>query len=205
MFTIFIMFIKSAFTNLISLFTQALTLFLQHWRVLIPLAIAILTLIYINSLRSDIASANKQQAVAEKALIDHVKSDSQAAKQREAENKLNAILARKKTDADLAKHKSELSKIIAKGQSNETVSNRVISNYRDSLRDKISSQAAIRLPKNDTNRVACTDSNTAVFRPIHEIEAELATCKEAGAVAAADYNLCKSYVDNQQSILGVSE
>ncbi len=205
MLTIFLMFLKSAFTNLINLLSQALSLFLQHWRVLLPALIAIVILIYINSLRSDISRANKREAVANKALIDHVEADSQAAKKREAENKLNAILAQKKTAADLAKHKAELSKIIAKGKTNEAITNRVISNYRDSLRDKISSQAAIRLLEDDTNRLASTDNNATVLRPIHEIEAELATCKEAGAVCAADYNLCKSYVDNQQSIIGVSE
>lgn len=61
---------------------------------------------------------------------------------------------------------------------------------------------AARVLEDDTNRIASRDSNTALSEPISK---ELETCQEAGAICAADYNLCKSYVETQQSIIGVKE
>lgn len=183
---------------------QIATFIIDRWRIILPLAILSLTLLHVHSLRNQVSAAKADTIVAKKALIDYVEANSQAAKKREAENKLNAILLQKKTDADLAKYKSQLALVISKGKSNEAISNRTITNYRDGLRLAIEREAA-RLLENDTNRLAEGNGNAALPRPIHECEAEIMVCKEAGAVCAADYNLCYNYVNNQQSIIGVTE
>lgn len=183
---------------------QIAAFIIDRWRVILPLAILCLALLHVHSLRNQVKQSKADKIIAQKALNDYVEANSQAAKKREAENKLNAILLQKKTDADLAKHKSQLALVISKGKSNEAISNRSITNYRDGLRLAIQREEAARLLKNDTDRLAEGSGNAAIPRPISECEAEVMVCKEAGAIAAADYNLCKSYVDNQQSIIGVT-
>jgi hypothetical protein len=64
---------------------------------------------------------------------------------------------------------------------------------------------AARVLEDDADRLASRDSDATIPRPVSEIESELAVCQEAGAMCAADYNLCKSYVDIQQSKIGVSK
>jgi len=177
---------------------------LDHWKAAIVVLILGIGLIHYIGLKRAVSVAKSESIIAKKALIDHVEADQAAAKKREAENKLNQILAQKKTAADEAKHRSELSLIVQKGASNEIASVRTITKLRSELRDKIEGYEAKRLLENDTDRITERDSNTALFERLQETQYELDVCKEAGAIAAADYNFCKSYVDVQQSILGVA-
>lgn len=181
---------------------QIATFIIERWRVLSVLAILALGAIHYLSLCNQVNSANKQKITAQKALIEHIEIDSAAAKKREADNKLNAILAQKKTAASAAQHQAEISLIVSKGKSNEIASKRTITNLRSELRNRIEGYEAARLLKNDTSGLADRNSDPALFGQLQE---ELAVCKEAGAIAASDFNFCKSYVDIQQSVIGVAK
>ena len=54
------------------------------------------------------------------------------------------------------------------------------------------------LPENDTNRTASADGNTTLAGRIKTLE-------QAGAICAADYNLCHDYVKSEQARFGVYE
>lgn len=176
---------------------------LEHWKAFLVGLIVVAGLVHYNGLKRALNVAKKDSIVAKKALIEHVEADSALAKKREAENKLNAILAQKKTDAINTKHQQELSLIALKGKQDEILTHRTITNMRSELRHKIEGYEAKRLLENDASGITEGNSNATLPRPVQEIEAELSTCKEAGAIAAADFNFCKSYVETQQSILGV--
>lgn len=173
---------------------------LDHWKAAIVVLIAVVALGHYIGLKRAIIVAKSETIVAKKALIAYLKADNEAAVKREALNKLNAMLAQKKTDAINAAHKAELSMIIKKGKQNEIISNRDISNARSQLLHTVEGYEAKRLLENDTDRLASADDHATIFRQLQD---ELAVCKEAGAIAAADYNYCKSYVDIQQSVIGV--
>jgi sensor c-di-GMP phosphodiesterase-like protein len=173
-----------------------------HIKFFIVLAILTIGLTHYISLKRAISAAKSETIVAKKALIAHVESDRAEAVKREALNKLNAMLAQKKTDASEAAHKAELSMIIKKGKQNEIISNRDISNARSQLLHAVEGYEAKRLLENDTDRLTSADDHATIFRQLQD---ELAVCKEAGAIAAADYNYCKSYVDIQQSVIGVQD
>jgi Tfp pilus assembly protein PilX len=171
-----------------------------HIKLFIVLAILTIGVTHYIGLKRAISVAKSETIVAKKALIDHVESDIAEAVKREALNKLNAMLAQKKTDAINAAHKAELSLILQKGKQNEIISNRDISNARSKLLHTVEGYEAKRLLENDTDRLTSADNHATIFRQLQE---ELAVCKEAGAIASADYNYCKSYVDIQQSVIGV--
>jgi hypothetical protein len=92
-------------------------------------------------------------------------------------------------------------------------------NYRNQLANRLREQHqehSSRMPKDDTNKSASADSDTTAIG-LHDESAEyykqaligaetyIDTLNKAGAVCASDYNTCKSYVDSQQAIIGVSE
>jgi hypothetical protein len=90
--------------------------------------------------------------------------------------------------------------------------------YRNAVISKLRQQQAARssngMPKDDESGSAGSDSNTAAIR-IGEESPEfyksaylgaqqfIETLKQAGAVCAADFNACKSYVDSEQERIGV--
>jgi hypothetical protein len=155
-------------------------------------------------------TAIKQKDAAIKELDDKNNADIAAAKKRDAENRLNAILLQKKTTAEIEAHAAALKAIYLskeKGLKNEIdISKRDVSNWRERVRLEVEKQTiqAAGVLDNDADRLAGRDNDATVFRSVQDIAAELEVCKEAGAIAAADYNLCKSYVDIQQSKLGVT-
>ena len=180
---------------------------IAHIRIiLIGLVLAYCLMCYLKAThQAKQATIEKNQAI--KALNDKIQSDIEEAKKRDAENRLNTILLQKKTDAEIDKYKSALNAIYAKqkGLKNEiSINERDINNWRERVRLEVDKQIieAARVSENDTNRLASQDSDAALSRPISE---ELKACQEAGAICAADYNLCKGYVDTQQSIIGVTE
>ena len=165
---------------------QIATFIIDRWRVILPVAVLCLSLLYVHALRNQVSVAKSESIVAKKALIDYANANAELAAKRDAENKLNAILAKKKTDAEIAKHKNALTQIITKGRANEKLSDSRINSYRDRLSIETASQAA-RLFENDADRLTETNSHPALPRPISEVESELIVCQEAGAIAAADY------------------
>jgi len=182
---------------------QIATFIIDRWRVFLVLAILALGAIHYLSLRHKVNVAKSETIVAKKALIDHVEADQALAKKREAENKLNKILAQKKTDAESEKHKQEISLILSKGKQNEAINFRTITNMRSELRHTIEGYEAKRLLENDTSGLTERNGDTALSEQLQEKQYELDVCREAGAIAAADYNFCYNYVQTQQSILGV--
>jgi hypothetical protein len=201
-FTTIFSFIAKQAIALFEMKMRILGFILDHWKASLAVAILAVSLIHYIGLKRAISSAKKEVVLAQKALLDHVNADKEAAKKREAENRLNAILAQKKTDALEAQHKAELSLIVQKGASHEIASKRTITHLRNELRERIEGYQAAGVLENDTDRLVSDHSDTALLKRVQE---ELATCKEAGAIAAADYNFCKGYVDTQQSIIGVSK
>jgi hypothetical protein len=195
------------FELIFSIFKDLLAFTIAHIRIiLIGLILGYCLLNYLKAVnQAKTAIKEKDQAV--KALDDKINADIAEAKKRDAENRLNTILLQKKTDAEIEKYKSQIALIISKGKSNEAISNRTINNWRERVRLELESKTiqAARMFENDTDRSARQNSDTTLSRPIHEVQTELEVCQEAGAIAAADYNLCKSYVDHQQSIIGVSK
>lgn len=196
------------FELIFSVLRDVLAFTIAHIRIiLIGLILGYCLFIYFKAVnKANLATLEKQRAI--QALDDKINSDIAEAKKRDAENRLNTILLQKKTDAEIEKYKSALNAIYAKqkGLENEiAINQRDIANWRERVRIEVSKQTieAPRVLEDDTYRIASRDSDTALSRSIHEIEAELIVCKEAGAICAADYNLCKSYVDIQQSKLGV--
>lgn len=198
------------FELIYSVLRDLLAFTIAHIRViLIGLILGYCLFIYFKAVnRANLATIEKQRAI--KALDDKINSDIEEAKKRDAENRLNTILLQKKTDAEIDKYKSALNAIYAKqkGLKNEiAITQRDINNWRERVRLELESKTiqATRVLEDDTNRLASRDSDATIPRPVHEVEGELIVCKEAGAICAADYNLCKSYVDIQQSKLGVSK
>ena len=74
-------------------FIGAWPIFSKHWRVILPLLILAYCLYKYNDAVSDKVKAQQEYAA-------HLQADKDALIKRDAENKLNAILAQKKTDAD---------------------------------------------------------------------------------------------------------
>ncbi len=193
-----------------SVLKDIVTFTIAHIRIiLIGMVLAYCLISYLKAThQAKQATIEKNQAI--KALNDKINADIAEAKKRDAENRLNTISLQKKTDAEIEKYKSALNAIYAKqkGLKDEiAINQRDINNWRERVRLELESKTiqAARVLEDDNNRLTSSDSYTAVSRPIHEVEAELIVCKEAGAICAADYNLCKSYVDVQQSKLGVSK
>lgn len=169
---------------------------IKHIKVFIVLAILAYTYYSFNKLQTQRDSAISELNGLKQAIqLETI--------QREAENKIKSELGKLQVKNITEKHQQELESILRKqkGLKNEiAINQRDIANYRDSLRTTIESYQSTGLPNDDTYKLTCTDSDTAVFE---RLQAELSTCKEAGALAANDYNFCKSYVDNEQSRLGV--
>lgn len=196
------------FELIFSIIKDLLAFTIAHIRIILVLLILGYCLFnYLKALnQAKIAIKEKEQAV--KTLNDKINADIAEAKKRDAENRLNTILLQKKTDAELAKYRSALDAIYLnqKGLKNEiAISLRDIANWRDRVRNAIEEQTnqTNGVFKNDTSGSARQNSDATLPRPVHEIQTELEVCQEAGAIAAADYNFCKSYVENQQSIIGV--
>jgi hypothetical protein len=179
-----------------SIFFMVLEFTLKNWKIVIPvLIIVIFAFKYQAAIRAKVK--------AEIALQQHIQQDEAAAKKRAAEIKLNTILAQKKTDAEVDKWKTELNNVLAKGKQNEKLSLARINALRGELRKSV--EASVRLSGNDTDRTASGNSDTTLLGQVEQARRNLDTCEMAGAVCASDYNLCKRYVDVQQSIIGVSK
>lgn len=91
-----------------------------------------------------------------------------------------------------------------------------ISNYRDELADRLRKQSGSGggiVSSNDAHQSASTDSNTAVaespetdYRMMYIGAQEyIKLLEQAGAVCAADYNMCHDYVIGEQSRIGVNQ
>lgn len=93
---------------------------------------------------------------------------------------------------------------------------KTISNLRGSLADRVRQQSDSydRLPNNDANQLAGNDSNGLSATETESAESfyrkayigtreYIETLEQAGAVCAADYNVCRDYVVQEQKRIGV--
>lgn len=189
---------------------QIATFIIDRWRICLVVAILCLSLLYVHSLRNQRDVAIKQNIATKTAYDAHLKADADANLKRDAENKASAEQGKKDTELLTAKHAQDLAQILIYSKQKEAKNAKdkdtTIKLALDSLRSNIEHQAAtIRLPQNDTNRLASGNSDPTVSRQISEIEAELEVCQEGGAVCASDYNYCKDYVYREQKRLGVEK
>jgi len=187
------------FAKLKSILSALIAFFIKHWRVLIPFLIVVATILYIASLRAS-------NARLEAKYNDYVQLNVELAEKRKIENAQKADQGKREVAELTELHNKEIELILLdkKGLKNEVDTNqRTIANLRDRLSKQISDYEAARLSSNDVYRVTESDSNATIFRKLQEVEGELMVCREAGAVAASDYNFCKAYVDKEQARLGV--
>lgn len=123
-----------------------------------------------------------------------------------------------------AKHVDDIQHIakqFTKGWNHDNAVNRgVIANLRGELADRVREQSAendrTRVPEDDANRLAGPDSHPGIAGPVeesqefyraayHGAQQYIKTLESAGVMCAADYNMCKGYVDSEQARLGVEE
>jgi len=115
---------------------------------------------------------------------------------REAELKIIRDQGKKDLAEVTKKHKDDISKIMRKAGNEKTISDSAINNYRDGLRLAIERETSLRLSKDDSDKFARADSNATTPGYVETLE-------HAGAVCAADYNLCREHVIKNQSRIGV--
>ena len=179
-------------------FFRAITdLFARHWRIILVLAILTLALLKLNALVNE---RNEWKSL----YKDLEQSLNVAKAERAAELKAASEQGKKDLIEVTAKHQSDITRLMRKAKHDEEVNTRTINNYRDGLRLAIQREANLRagVPEDDSNSIAGTDSDTAATRE-QGLEEYINTLEQAGAVCAADYNLCRDYVKKEQSRLGV--
>lgn len=112
-----------------------------------------------------------------------------------------------------------IAKQFTKGWNHDNAVNRgVIANLRGELADRVREQSAendrARVSEDDANRLARPDGHPGAAGPgeespefykaaYHGAQQYIETLEQAGAMCAADYNMCKGYVDSEQARLGV--
>lgn len=170
-------------------------IFARHWRIILPLAIVALVLIKINALVNE-------RDYWKKLYTDLDQTIYTANQVRQAELKAARDQGKKDVVTVIAKHQDDMTKIMRKVRSDEKINTRTINNYRDGLRLAIEREANLRarVSEDDSHRLTGTDSDTALAR-----EQYIKTLEQAGAVCAADYNLCRDYVRNEQLRLGIED
>lgn len=143
-------------------------------------------------------------------------------RKRQAELEISRKQGKQNVATIEAKHLQDIQHIAnqyTKGWNHDNQTNRsVIASLRGELDSRLRNQSAAndsaRVSEDDANRIARTNGNTS-FTGSSENQADfyraayrgaqeyIETLESAGAMCAADYNLCKSYVDSEQARLGV--
>lgn len=124
---------------------QIAAFIIDRWRVILPVAILCLTLLYVIALRTQVSHAKFELKTAQKALIAHVESDNELSKKREAENKAKIVLTKKTYEAREATYRAALNAMYSsqKGLKDEiAINKRDIANYTDGLRLSIQRETA---------------------------------------------------------------
>lgn len=172
---------KLLFTRLLSGAIAAISFAMAHWRVVIPILIAILTLLYINGLKRDIASLEK------------VISDNQAQIEKDAQ------LARKKEQVALTKvliieksHKEQLAKLNL-DRNRETNSLKAI--YENKL-NTLNRNVAHRLPHQSTESVSIRAEDTSgLAESGRDCNADYSALERAAIITTLDYNALRQWAD----------
>jgi hypothetical protein len=151
---------------------------------------------------------------ADNALAEHIEFDAMAQRYRSEELKMLAEKGKKEAADRDAVHKYDLAQIIihskqkeAQYETDKKLTDARLIAYRDGLSLAVQRQAASsateRLPSNEQDRLTSRDNHTTVPEQLQEAQDALDVCQEAGAMAAADYNLARDYILSEQKRLGV--
>lgn len=171
---------------------------IEQWRVILPLAIAAITLLYIHALRVE-CERNRRIIADKDAEIAQIYDD---ARKKATESYLKAEAAtylthqshQKQLGLILANAQSAIAQEIKKHEADNTLHTHRLNAYRDRLRIAVSESAS----KTDFAGIYSPGANgdAAVSRCADE----LSVCKEAGAMCAADYNYCYGYVQDLKMV-----
>jgi hypothetical protein len=162
---------------------------------------------------NDRDAANKLVAKTQAEYASHLKDDAAANVDRIAEIKAKDQQGAAINVWLVAQHKKDEAQIIlnsqkkeAKYEADKKLSDSMLAAARDGLQLAVQRQAAsasARLSGDGERQFTQEHTNAALLGLLKQTESELATCQEAGAFCAADYNYCYGYVKGQQSIIGV--
>ena len=179
---------------------------IKYWKAALILVIAAFFLVTYLIIKSERDSALK--TIAEMQL--------EATKQDERVKVLTEQ-GKRETASLQASHVAAIQHIRALYGTEITNDKKAISNYRIALAEQLRKQSeggASIVSNNDANQPARDNSDTAIARQPEDSDTDyrvmylgaseyIKTLKQAGAVCAADYNLCKAYVDQEQKRIGV--
>jgi len=174
-------------------------------------------LLHYLSLRNQLGNAKEDKAKAEQALIAHINGDAEAARVRDVENEAKRIHGKLQVLALQRSHKEQvitilthanksIEKVKKDAENEKTLTDSKLIAMRDGLQLSVQRQAdsaTFGLSSDEQDRLAIGNSDTTVLERLHEAEADLTACQEAGAIAASDYNYCYGYVRSEQKRLGV--
>lgn len=169
---------------------------IKHWQFILPALMLGYCLLKISGLHNALNQANNAKTAIYNTYIAHLAQDKAAAKKRADEIAAKTAIANIEKQAIKNTHSAAIAKIMKANDNEKTLTTSRINAYRDGLRLALDRENSARLSKNDTDRTASTDSDTTAARYIETLE-------QAGAVCAADYNLCYDYVQSQQRKIGV--
>jgi hypothetical protein len=172
---------KLLFTSLLKRVYGAISFAVAHWRVVTPILIAILTLLYIYGLKRDITSLNM------------------TIYQYKAQIEKDTIIARQKEQAALTKvliieksHKEQLSKLKL-DRNRET--NAIKAIYENKL-NLISRNVSNRLPNKPTEGMPISASDTQrLAEGGGECDANYSTLERACQITTIDFNTCRAWAD----------
>lgn len=168
-------------------------------------ALAVIAIVGVIFMRIQIIKSERDDA------LDTIEEMQEAALKREAEVKLLTEQGKRAVESLTQSHDEQIAQLLeSKANDKKTISN-LRGNLANRLRDKADNYHSI-MPNDDTNQSTSADSDTATIEPEKDYrmmylgaQSYIETLEQAGAIAAADYNLCRDYVIGEQSRIGVSE
>lgn len=184
MITTILLFLKSAFSN-------ALKLFLEHWRIIIPLLILAYALYSYNALRIE-----RNAAVT--ALSDFKTQIAIKVREQEIENAIKLESARKEIEQSAVNHKSQLEAIKNDYAKRNKTNINTIANLRDELREKVRSDTfAIPQVEPNTERTA-EEWRNSYATIVNQYQNLIDACK----ITTSDYNLLRDWADEACNQIG---
>lgn len=164
----------------------------RFWRIILPLAMVCITLIYVHALRVE-CERNRRIIADKDAQIAQIHEDSRKKATKsylkaEAAAFLTHQTHQKQLGLILANARSTVAQEIKRHEADNTLHTHRLNAYRDRLRIAVSESAR----QTDFAGIYSPGANSdaALSRCVDELN----VCKEAGALCAADYNYCYGYV-----------
>lgn len=168
-------------------------------------ALAIIAIAGVIFMRIEIIKSERDDA------IDTIAEMHQEALKKNTEVALLKHQGKRDSDALQASYDSRITELLEINANDK----KTIANYRNQLANSLRDKAKDyhdRLPADDADKIASTDSNAAAtgeeslefYRGAYiGCQTYVETLENAGMVCATDYNACKSYVDQEQKRIGV--